>query len=154
MSQHPILVLEFQGRPGELPVFSLHWHPEELGSNTSKGMPQEQNRQTWQSKRGQTDKKQMLPSSVSFCVDCHQAWLRWSSQENPSRVCLVAWILVDYRYNQVDKEDYPSQAHILSTWPTITFPYIKLNFQMKTITRSQFHLTLYNDPTDNCKCLI
>lgn len=37
---NPSLVLESQGGPREMPGFSLHWNPEEVGSNSSRGMGQ------------------------------------------------------------------------------------------------------------------
>ena len=38
------LAMQSQECPRELLIFSLHWNPEEVGSNTSKRMSQEQDR--------------------------------------------------------------------------------------------------------------
>lgn len=54
-------------------VFSLHWNPEGVGSNTIKGMPLQHDRTCQQGQR-QAGKKQKNCSSMSFYVGSHQNW--------------------------------------------------------------------------------
>lgn len=61
----PSLVLESQGSPRQLLVFSLHWNSEEVGFNTSKGMSGEQNRWTCSPEWEKADKK---PKTFFFCI--------------------------------------------------------------------------------------
>jgi hypothetical protein len=50
--------------------FSIHWNPEEVGSNASAGM-------VLLERREQAGKEQKLPSTMSFCIDFQQKiWLR------------------------------------------------------------------------------
>lgn len=44
-------------------------------------------------------------------------------------------------------------VHLLSIWHTIIFSYVMFNFPMKTISKSEPHLTWYNCPTYNYKCI-
>lgn len=68
----PSLVLKSQRIPRGLPVFSLCWNPEEVGS-----VPQERAWWTIPGKWGQAGKTQKLPSSTSFYVGFHQkVWPR------------------------------------------------------------------------------
>lgn len=59
---HLSLMLESQRSSRELLIFCLCQHPEEVASNTSEGMHQQQERGTFQQERKQTSKKQKLPS--------------------------------------------------------------------------------------------
>ena len=53
-------------------VFSLHWNPEEVASNTSEGMPQQLDGWICQWEWRQAGKKQGLSSSLSFYIHCLQ----------------------------------------------------------------------------------
>lgn len=61
----PNLVLESQGSPRQLLVFSLRWNSEEVGFNTSKGMSGEQNRWTCSPEWEKEDKK---AKAFFFCI--------------------------------------------------------------------------------------
>lgn len=67
----PSLVLDSYGSPREKPVFYLIWNPEEVGSNTSEVIAQEQNRLIYQRSISRLAKSK-IPSSIFFYVTANR----------------------------------------------------------------------------------
>lgn len=90
MSQSTDLALESWGIPWELPVFSLRWDPEEVGSKISKRTSQQQDWRTRQWEWGQEGQKQS-PPSIASALGCHQKV--WYPNSHMSPRVIIWWMI-------------------------------------------------------------
>lgn len=90
MSQSTDLALESWGIPWELPVFSLRWDPEEVGSKISKRTSQQQDWRTRQWEWGQEGQKQS-PPSIASALGCHRKV--WYPNSHMSPRVIIWWMI-------------------------------------------------------------